>query len=102
MSLMKWFIISTIVSLPLMFLLPPDNQSLNDPGAEKILASLQFNDACGLALHNCTMDTAKTVYAQCTKLYGNITLDQCKTKCCAVNETMADSDFLNIVTSVTS
>ena len=91
MSLIKWIIISSIITLPFMFLLPSDN--LSDQDAEKILAGFQFNDVCSNALaQGCPLDAFKPVYNQCTKVYGNISLEQCKSKCC--NATQNSSDFM--------
>ena len=96
MSLMKWIIISTIISLPLIFLFPDSNVS--DGDSEKILAQIQFNDVCNDAYtHGCQIDNFKHVYDQCTVIYGNISLDECKSKCCDTNSTLSPyPDFLAI------
>jgi len=95
MSFMKMMIIGTIISIPFMFLLPSDKDISNiaaqngmrgfgsEQDAQKMLAELQFNDACGSALLNgCPLDAFRPVYQQCTEAYGNLTLEQCRSKCC--------------------
>ena len=84
---MKWIIISTLISLSLMFLFP-DNQGVSDNDSNKIIASLQFNDVCNDAYsHGCNVTSFKSVYAQCILIYGNISLEECKAKCCDANQT---------------
>jgi hypothetical protein len=99
MSLMKWFIISTLISMPLMFIFP-DNSGFSDKDSQKIMAGLEFNEICSNAalLQNCTMVTAKSAYSKCIEAYGNLTLEDCRSRCCDGNESglMNSYDFVSM------
>ena len=99
MSLIRWMIISTIITLPLMFILPG---TPNDQDSERIMAGLQLNDACSNALVNgCTLDGFRPVYSQCIEIYGNITLEECRSRCCDTNGTQNFQDLFNFTTPKT-
>ena len=82
MSLARWLIISTLISMPFMFIFPSENQII-DKDSQKLLVDLQFSTACSNAFSNCTIETVKSIYAECVEAYGNLTLEQCRSKCCS-------------------
>ena len=111
MSFMKMIIISTVISIPFMFLFPSDrdisniaaqngiNVSNSGMDSQKILAEIQFNDVCGNALlQDCPLNLFKPVYSQCIELYGNLTLEQCRSKCCNFNQAASSNspDFMGV------
>jgi hypothetical protein len=67
---------------------------------ERMIAETAFNNACGSSLlHGCPLSDFQNVYAQCKKIYGEISLEQCQEKCCKYqyNDTKPKnvSDVLN-------
>jgi hypothetical protein len=49
----------------------------------KTVAEYQFNQACGNSLlRGCPLEDFQPVFRQCQIVYGNLTLEQCKSRCC--------------------
>lgn len=85
---MKWIIIISLISLPIMFFLPLGDFNVSEEDYQTAMAEIQFSDACGNAiLQGCPLDAFNSTYAQCTKVYGNISLEQCRSNCCTPNQT---------------
>ena len=80
-----------------MFILPDENDTTSeDQYTEVMLARIHFNDVCSNAiLQGCPADVVNE-YAECTKIYGNITLDQCKEKCCDPNRIEREGSWLGL------
>jgi hypothetical protein len=62
----------------------PYNQSVdNGTNYDNMLAQTDFNLACANALlQGCSTDMFSSVYSQCIQIYGNLTLEQCRSRCC--------------------
>jgi hypothetical protein len=83
MSLMKWIIISTVISIPFMFLLPPEDNFSYNQSVNNSLAQTDFSFVCANALmQGCSIELFRPFYAECVQTYGNVTLEQCMTRCC--------------------
>ena len=105
MSMMKWLIISTVISLPFMFIMPSNqdisglssqaglnisdlNVSSSDMDPQALLAQSLFDNACGSAiLQGCPLSAFQAVYSECQQAFGNLTLEQCAEQCCNSNST---------------
>jgi len=51
---------------------------------DQSIAEYEFNMACGKAIlqNGCPMSMITPVFPQCQKAYGNLTLEECRSKCC--------------------
>jgi hypothetical protein len=103
MGIVATIVLSLALTLALMIILPKDliasdcaaqptgslvgsmdiDQDQSGVDTEKVQAEYEFNNACANSLlAGCNIADFQKVLSQCQKAFGNLTLEECRSRCC--------------------